>query len=574
MVQGFYTLEEAANYLEMAPEELNRMAQKREIRAFADRGTWRFRTQDVEELARRRSASSGSKKKAADEGVFGFSLGSDENIEIGQELIPDPTSASKSGPKSGPRRSGGSEPRLALDDELNLRLDDEGGLASPRPAKKRKTGFLPADTGPKSGPTKRRSGLAPPPRQDSDVKLSPVPGQEEEVRLESDSKKGLQDSMVVIGEQPPRQPHDSDVRLEHSAPPKTGLKKPGDPESLITEEIDLDAAMPPATGRRKTKPPQLPTVSPFELSEADLPVPELVPEKADTDSSFDLALAPEEGGELKLSPKADDDDAIDLGESPPGGDDVGKSAIFRQKSSDTGKVAKAAADDDVDFDLNPDADVGGPVTGLGPAGDSDFELTLDEDEAGAQAGGAGEKDIFETDFDLPALDDESGSKAVALEEVDTDLESSDFDLALDEGAPPEESGSQVVPLDETKDEPEPRRKKPAAALDEESLEGSIDELLSDEAVADLESEAEAEAEAEEEEEEEELEPVAAGAAPPQPWGVVPLLFLVPSVIVLMLVGMMGFELLHGMWSYQQPYKTASPVLRAISGLVADDLPKE
>ena len=156
MVQGFYTLEEAANYLEMAPEELNRIAQKRNP-PFADRGTWRFRTQDIEELGRRRSATNGA-KKAADEGVFGFSLGSDENIEIGQDLIPEPTSASKSGPKSGPKKAGDSEPRLALDEELNLQLNEDGSLASPRPAKKRKTGFLPADTGPKSGSTKRRGG--------------------------------------------------------------------------------------------------------------------------------------------------------------------------------------------------------------------------------------------------------------------------------------------------------------------------------------------------------------------------------------------------------------------------------
>src|SRR5437763_5468585 len=53
MVQGFYSLDEAARYLGMPPENLSQMAQRREIRAFADRGTWRFRTQDVEELARR-----------------------------------------------------------------------------------------------------------------------------------------------------------------------------------------------------------------------------------------------------------------------------------------------------------------------------------------------------------------------------------------------------------------------------------------------------------------------------------------------------------------------------------------
>src|SRR3954454_15077553 len=53
MVQGFYGLDEAAAILGMPADQLNQMAQKREIRAFADRGTWRFRSQDIDEMARR-----------------------------------------------------------------------------------------------------------------------------------------------------------------------------------------------------------------------------------------------------------------------------------------------------------------------------------------------------------------------------------------------------------------------------------------------------------------------------------------------------------------------------------------
>src|SRR5207249_10788074 len=55
---------------------------------------------------------------------------------------------------------------------------------------------------------------------------------------------------------------------------------------------------------------------------------------------------------------------------------------------------------------------------------------------------------------LPILE-ESSSEAVPLEDADTDLESSDFDLALteEEVAAEEESGSQVVALeDEDADE--------------------------------------------------------------------------------------------------------------------------
>ncbi|QDV37882.1 helix-turn-helix domain-containing protein [Tautonia plasticadhaerens] len=49
----FYTLEEAARALGMNPEELKQKAQRREVRAFLDSGSWRFRVSDIDELARR-----------------------------------------------------------------------------------------------------------------------------------------------------------------------------------------------------------------------------------------------------------------------------------------------------------------------------------------------------------------------------------------------------------------------------------------------------------------------------------------------------------------------------------------
>src|SRR5205807_3226930 len=90
----------------------------------------------------------------------------------------------------------------------------------------------------------------------------------------------------------------------------------------------------------------------------------------------------------------------------------------------------------------------------------------------------GEKDIFETDFEVPALDEESGSQAVALGERDTDLESSDFDLALgdEDIAADEESGSQVVALeDEGEVDDAAATVSRAAALEEG--EEQVDDLL-------------------------------------------------------------------------------------------------
>src|SRR5690242_17199081 len=62
----FYTLEEAARVLGMSSEELKTKAQSREVRAFLDGGTWRFRVGDVDELARRRGMGSDAELRLSD----------------------------------------------------------------------------------------------------------------------------------------------------------------------------------------------------------------------------------------------------------------------------------------------------------------------------------------------------------------------------------------------------------------------------------------------------------------------------------------------------------------------------
>src|SRR5262249_40696308 len=62
----FYTLEEAARVLGMSPDELKAKAQQREVRAFLDGGSWRFRVVDVDELARRRGMGSDAELRLSD----------------------------------------------------------------------------------------------------------------------------------------------------------------------------------------------------------------------------------------------------------------------------------------------------------------------------------------------------------------------------------------------------------------------------------------------------------------------------------------------------------------------------
>jgi hypothetical protein len=69
---------------------------------------------------------------------------------------------------------------------------------------------------------------------------------------------------------------------------------------------------------------------------------------------------------------------------------------------------------------------------------------------------------------------------------------------------------------------------------------------------------------EEDEDEAEATPAAVGAYRPVPWGPIPALFLFPTVVIALIGGLMGYELLHTMWGYQQPRKPAAPLVRALA----------
>lgn len=58
MSKKYLSLEEAAKMLGIPQEELVRLREKQEIRGFADRGTWKFKHEDIESLMRRRQADS------------------------------------------------------------------------------------------------------------------------------------------------------------------------------------------------------------------------------------------------------------------------------------------------------------------------------------------------------------------------------------------------------------------------------------------------------------------------------------------------------------------------------------
>jgi hypothetical protein len=254
--------------------------------------------------------------------------------------------------------------------------------------------------------------------------------------------------------------------------------------------------------------------------------------------------------ELKLTP--DSSDEVDLGSAPR---DVsgkkGGSGVKLNAPADSG--ISLEKDSDSEFELNMDSTSSAKLGSSKkssltkktpkPDSDSEFELTLDDSSSeiaplDSSSGPQSDKDIFETDFDIPALDDESGSEAVALDESDTDLESSDFDLAVEEGAT--ESGSEVVEVDE--------------------------------GVEAVEDEAEAVAEVDEE-----GQPSRVVTAGPAKWGPLPAIVLGICFPIMLIVTMMSYELVHGMWGFHQPSnRPTSAVTRGIASIFNSDseLPKE
>jgi excisionase family DNA binding protein len=678
MVQGYYTLEEAAGLLGITSGDLKQLARKGEIRSFQDRGTWRFRIQDIQELARRTGKGSDPelplgetpspkptdspapkspthKKKTGDD-VFGFSLDSGKG-DMSVDLAAD---ADAQVGKKGSKKSSSKKNTVAqaAGSDSDVRLVPDGshaGISVPVDSDVK----VVQDSGPKSGPrsgtaaqapkSPRPSKLQPPGKvaaesPDSGVRLVPIDS-DSDVRIVSTGS----DEYDAVGGHPPKGTTDSDVRVEGYLPPATG--RPG--EGLLTEEINLDEELKKDEAQREAqlqqaklrpKEPVFPKTSPFELSESDLGLPDDEPalphvEDEDTSSDFDLTPAKEPSSDFDLTPTGESSSPLELGsdddfrlevpdddgptlaedagvkrKGPAGGINLGKpadSGISLEQAGDsseeiefslaldaestpkphTPKPAAAQVDSDSgsEFELSLDLEKSDKTDS-----DSEFELTLDDSgaleplEPDAPAAKKGkEKDIFETDFEVPGLEEESGSDAVVMEEADTDLESSDFELAIDhdDAAEMDESGSMVVPLDEEeavddaaetvtaksrqKKQAGKQRKKTKAARAAE-MEAELEAEA--EGFADLDATeplAEAQAEVDEDEELAATADTAPGRVIREtvvlqqaPWGIFPTLVLLPCVVIMVLLGIMGFELVQQQQGYRPGVLT-----KALGGVV-------
>lgn len=390
----FYTLEEAARVLGMSPEELKAKAQHREVRAFLDGGSWRFRVADVDELARRRGLGSDAELHLSDLEVPAsqgepdldlseFAMGA-ARPDLGQPTM-------EFGPKQHqPNADSGSDHEILLDD-----LSVPPGPVAP------------------SSSVILGMGIGGKDPSDSDVRLVP--------------------EMPKLS--------DSDVRLA----PRGDFKAPSDSDvTLIADDTSQHEFLAPGdTAVRQ---------SPLVGSSAEVPV------AGQSDSDFELtpssvidALQPDSGSDFELSALEGSDEFESTPLHKPSDSDVtaaepGMSGINLSRPSDSG----------INLQMASGINLGGADSiELAPLSDSEMPATKPKPKAAAPAPapkkksnlsatpppgvGKGEKDIFDdTDFEVDALasDSDSDDRTMQLEAA------SDFELEESD------TGSEVFAIDE------------------------------------------------------------------------------------------------------------------------------
>ncbi|QEH37869.1 hypothetical protein OJF2_64610 [Aquisphaera giovannonii] len=406
----FYTLEEAARVLGMSPEELKSKAQHREIRAFLDGGSWRFRVVDIDELARHRG------------------LGSDAELRLSDLEVP-----------------------AAADAENVEDLDlSEFQLGAARPDLADETMDLNAFKG-------GRSDDRPAPEMGSDHDLlfddlsvppNPVTGSSSVIIGMKSTGKLPSDSDVRLVPENVKGASDSDVRL---ASPDPDLRHPSDSDVTLIKDDTADHGFlhPAGSGSNDTAVRPSPMVG----SSAEVPA-------AESDSDFELnpssdlvdVLKPESGSDFELS-ALDASDEFESTPLKPSDSDVtaadpNLSGINLSRPSDSGINLQTAGA----FDLG-----GHESIELAPLSDDELKTFKPEAAKPAKADPGkprpslsatpppavkkGEKDIFDdTDFevDVPSIaDDESSDDHTMQLEAASDFDIEDSD-----------SGSEVFAIDE------------------------------------------------------------------------------------------------------------------------------
>ncbi len=505
----FYTLEEAARVLGMSPDELKAKAQQREVRAFLDGGSWRFRVVDVDELARRRGLGSDAELRLSDLDLPVTTAGAGEDLDLSEYHMgvanPDLGAATMEVPKS----DSGSDHDILLDD-LSL---------PPNPLTNSSSVIIGMST----------SGKLP---TDSDVRLVP------------EKPRGVR-------------PSDSDVRLATPG----DFKPPSDSDvTLIADDTSDHHALTPADTNVRQ--------SPVLGSSA-----EVLAAHEDADSDFELtpssvidALQPDSGSDFELSALEEGSDEFEStplakpGDSDVTAADPGFSGINLSRPSDSG----------INLQMAPGLGLGAGASSieLSPLSGDDIKAVAPPkaapkkpalSETPPPATRKAEKDIFDdTDFEVDALSsdgDSSDDKTVQIEAA------SDFEL---EEA---DTGSEVFAIDEDDVDQNAATALGPAILEEDEDEEEEDDGFAAATSSEMASAWDVESETPSTAGRAAAAPsVMAAAGASAEWGGLWIGFLSVATILMMFAAFISVDLVRNLYEYQSA-SPASGIIKSLSGMI-------
>lgn len=515
MSQDFYSLEDAAKKLGLTTQELNAMAQHREIRAFADRGTWRFKVSDVDELATRRGLVSNPNFRLSDPDLQGApsDIFAGERAEIQKDTKGKPS-------------AGGDTGKVDLG---ALAGDEDSGVPS---SSSFVFGNKPAKSD-KLGPATPMSF-----DDESSVPLGrePLGGTSGDSRVRLDSPSGRLPDMGVhlvdFDMKPISDPPSSRKLVPPPIPAGSGKLPTGGSGKLPTGSGKIK---PPKGDTGKLKPPSKPginTSSEFELNPvAPGPNDSIFDFTTPSMDNIDLDLAakqrdivdlggavqtPAQGGSMraKLPPVPDESSTFELNLEPASSEEL---AVMPYTPRPDGGPKDTSSEFDLSLQVPEDSS-------------SDFDLSADSSSGNMSA--------------LDSSPDSSGSSTARIpsEEVMV-TEDSDFELALDDDAAiVDETGSEVVVIDEDDATTD------MAAASAASARGRRQQLAGDdeEAVVEVADE----------------EVYAGAPARAAEWGWVSLVHL-PTALIMIFTGFLLFEMVRSIAGYE----TKSAVTGAVFELV-------
>jgi excisionase family DNA binding protein len=483
MSKKYLSLEEAAQHLGVTTAELNRLREKGMIRAFADRGTWKFKEEDVEKLGRSRQADSDPDVPLHAGGESGSAIDDDDDMLGEQETIIS---------KHLGDDSSDSDVRLIFDDAMKVDDSQSGSLLddSDSDVKLAPSAGAAADD---SDSDVKLAGTTPGPLgdgSDSDVKLvtDDIPtqdaGSDSDVRLvSSDSSSevklagGSSGSVSITG------PDDATIGLE-----------PADDSSVMDEDSGISLADGSGIALASDSGISLerPNDSGISLSEESSLV-------LGEDSGISLA------GDLPLK----SDSGISLSSQPP--------SDKKKKKKD---VAKAASDSD---------DLSGTVPLMDMPAAPEEDLFDTQMEVPSLGDSSESNDLFS----------EPGSDTANVITLDDEDQSYDVtaDIPTRGGAALEDEDEALI-SDETEDEP-------VEVADD--LVGEDDELSEDVFGAEDEDFADDQVESGESLSELPVAPRGFAAVAEQDWGAATHTALVLSTILTVACGTVLFDMVRNMW---------------------------